>query len=623
MYLTPEQIIRSIRNLRNIHPFYGITFFACKGIKLPVDNIIELSLDYVTKMFMEKTHKIKPDSKYYFQPYKTIQKAKQWLEDRYPSNGLQAINTQTFKDVFIHERNGKTWGWQKNYIRILEEKLNKNKLPAFDLAIWLFKYEKWDGNLSGQIILDKFYSHFHITDEEKKALFDTTINNNLSFIKLREKMPEWDDFSSAISLPPDASPARGATLSCIEIKNIGNFPDLIMEPSRRLNLITGDNGLGKSFLLECSWWALTNTWPDLPISPTNLSGKKHASITYKLTGINGLPVEKTVIYDIKNAGWPGQGDKKKETTPGLIIYARVDGSYAVWDPIRQNIKEQTPAKKNIFTRDDIWNGIPGSIEGLIRDWVKWQNTPEKYPFEVFERILERMSPPDLGVLKPGTIRRILNDNREMPTILHSYGETPIVYASAGVKRIITLAYLIVWTWNEHNVEAELRNSTPENRMVIIIDEIEAHLHPKWQRVILSALVDLQQFLSSKLEIQFIISTHSPLILASAETLFNETTDSLYNFKLDTNSNLVLLEKLEFIKYGQVNMWLTSPIFNLGQARSCEAEEAISQAKRLQLMANPDKQKIGLIHKQLLESLAENDPFWPRWIYFAEQNGVAT
>ncbi|MDR3171927.1 MAG: hypothetical protein LBU17_09930 [Treponema sp.] len=107
----------------------------------------------------------------------------------------------------------------------------------------------------------------------------------------------------------------------------------------------------------------------------------------------------------------------------------------------------------------------------MRDWVKWQNTPAKYPFEILERVLEKMSPPDLGILKPGNIIRILNDNREIPTIRHFYGETPIIHASAGVKRIVTLAYLIVWAWDEHKIEARLHNSTPENRMVIIIDEI--------------------------------------------------------------------------------------------------------------------------------------------------------
>ena len=34
-----------------------------------------------------------------------------------------------------------------------------------------------------------------------------------------------------------------------------------MELAPRLNVITGDNGLGKSFLLDVIWWALTRKWP--------------------------------------------------------------------------------------------------------------------------------------------------------------------------------------------------------------------------------------------------------------------------------------------------------------------------------------------------------------------------
>ena len=37
-----------------------------------------------------------------------------------------------------------------------------------------------------------------------------------------------------------------------------------MELAPRLNLITGDNGLGKSFLLDVAWWALTRKWPQRP-----------------------------------------------------------------------------------------------------------------------------------------------------------------------------------------------------------------------------------------------------------------------------------------------------------------------------------------------------------------------
>lgn len=49
-------------------------------------------------------------------------------------------------------------------------------------------------------------------------------------------------------------------LERLHLKNVGLAPDLRFEPAKRLNLITGDNGLGKSFLLDVVWWALTRTW---------------------------------------------------------------------------------------------------------------------------------------------------------------------------------------------------------------------------------------------------------------------------------------------------------------------------------------------------------------------------
>jgi len=45
------------------------------------------------------------------------------------------------------------------------------------------------------------------------------------------------------------------------LKNVGPAPDMAIEFGPRMNLLTGDNGLGKSFLLDVAWWALTRKWP--------------------------------------------------------------------------------------------------------------------------------------------------------------------------------------------------------------------------------------------------------------------------------------------------------------------------------------------------------------------------
>ncbi len=39
----------------------------------------------------------------------------------------------------------------------------------------------------------------------------------------------------------------------LHLENLGPSADLLLEPGARFNLVTGDNGLGKSFLLECAW----------------------------------------------------------------------------------------------------------------------------------------------------------------------------------------------------------------------------------------------------------------------------------------------------------------------------------------------------------------------------------
>jgi len=154
-----------------------------------------------------------------------------------------------------------------------------------------------------------------------------------------------------------------------------------------------------------------------------------------------------------------------------------------------------------------------------------------------------------------------------------------------------------------------------------IDEIEAHLHPKWQRTILPAVLNIQSILSRELGIQFIVSTHSPLVLASVETRFNPEIDKLFNIMANKDCGDVELAVVDFIKYGQINSWLTSPIFNLKQPRSQEAEETIDEAKKIQYQKNPSTVDVVHIHEMLLEELAETDPFWPRWLYFAEKNGV--
>ena len=114
----------------------------------------------------------------------------------------------------------------------------------------------------------------------------------------------------------------------------------------------------------------------------------------------------------------------------------------------------------------------------------------------------------MAPLEPGPPVRVIGDVRTLPTLHHDYGDIPFTIESAGVKRIITIAYLLVWAWNEHKVAASLGNRPPEKSVIVLIDEMESHLHPKWQRVVLPSLLDVLTYLQEGVETQLLVATHS-------------------------------------------------------------------------------------------------------------------
>ncbi len=425
------------------------------------------------------------------------------------------------------------------------------------------------------------------------------------------------------------------TLSLLTIEGIGAAKKLHLELADRINLFTGDNGLGKSFILDCAWYALTGYWSNLPAYPREEANWDEPKIRFQIEG--QTPHKGDRVYDWEQQDWSFEG--KTAHSSSLLIYAGVDSAFAVWDPAREVFPKS--AHKSvpplIFTKEALWHGLKshqaGKVtflsNGLIADWILWQNSPEKEPFETLKRVLKRLSPPnlesgDIGLLAPGKPTRISRDSRWMPTIKQAYGEIPLVYASAGVQRIIALAYLIVWAWEEHKTQSKLIRQSAQRKMVILVDEIEAHLHPQWQRKILTALLEVQKELAPFLSIQLLIATHSPLLMSSVEPVFDRQKDKIFHLELhkqDNEAAEVVLQEPEFVIYGTVDSWLRSEIFELSQPRSFEAESAIEDAKKLQLKESVTKTEVIALSERLMKYLSAHDPFWPRWTFFAKEQGV--
>lgn len=619
MYLTTDAILASIKILRAyVHPFLGITFVACRRIKISIGSFDEVSLDSITREHMEAHHRIDRRSKYFFQPFKSNP---WWVANRYPSSGLQTVNTQTFSSAFIHPRNQPKWGFAKDYLARIKEILKQNSyptnVPVDALAIWLYKDQNIGDIASYDQLVEKFFVDFNISEDERLQLFSLRMMTDVfgQTSAFSAEPLELNSVAKELPEPPDAAADGGRTITSLRLANAGPVHEVKLDFGKRLTVVTGDNGLGKSFLLDFTWWAATGSWPEREVLPSIDCGLR-PQVDYSLSTLSGRSRTFTSRFEQKTFSWTRPNDSM--TIEALAIFSRSDGSYAIADPVRARFNRNSHSSV-CLSGFEVWNGRTGIIEGLIRDWVIWQTSPDQKAFDQFCAVLKRLSPDDLGALTPGPTIRLPGDAREIPTIQHRYGSVPVTLASSGVKRVLLLAYLMIWSWQEHELAASRLGQLRLRRMMVIVDELEAHLHPKWQRIVLPALMKVGDLLSSDLAVQTIAATHSPMILASLESTFDSGLDLLYH--LYGEGAEVKLEEIAFVKYGDASGWLTSPLFGLRHARSREAEVAIESAKALQLMDQPPSAEIEAVSRRLQANLSGDDKFWPRWLYFAEKHGV--
>ena len=436
-------------------------------------------------------------------------------------------------------------------------------------------------------------------------------------------------------------------LDHLALNNVGPAPEMDLNFARRVNLVTGDNGLGKSFLLDVVWWSLTGRWPrevnrrmTSGHSARPHGGRGLPTIRYGLRRRFGRDIryaENEAMFSRSDQAWILE-KTGNPTFQGLVVYAHADGSFSVWDCARNywpQLSETGLHEKRrppyVFTEAEVWDGLHSTADGrsvpvcngLLYDWSKWIHADDDNA-ESMASVLRSLSPEQGpgNVLRPGTpLRLSVDDARDIPSIETGYaGQVPIVHASSGIRRIIALAYMLTWTWSEHRIASKLRGADPSGEIIMLFDEVESHLHPRWQRTILGALRDLGSVLATDVTLQLVASTHSPLVLMSAEAWFDPEQDAWFDLDLEGDPPRASLRQRTFTRRGTTGSWLTSEAFDLATNRSLEGEQAILRARKILQQKAPDLADVMRVHEELCSVLPDIDRFWVRWSAFVESRG---
>ncbi len=317
-------------------------------------------------------------------------------------------------------------------------------------------------------------------------------------------------------------------LKSLQLSHISHFNELHLTFSPRVTCIIGENGSGKSTLLRAIALALTGTTQKgIDTKHTHIQslmkikGEENGYRLYEQKGeirINyildeGKIFQNVILLESENNEiyFKDKGDYQNLINqtyfPQLVLgFPQLQG--------KKSYQEVPSSNKNSNVKDVlslIYHEVDNRFEAFSAWLIKQAaigndkklKGKEAVEFLIIEKIFEIVSQVTGNQVTFRTVEY------ESETIWVSTSDAP-----QGIPlSLISQGYNNVFGWIGFLVKrlAEVNPNSPDftkEPAIVLIDEIDTYLHPKWQQTILSTLTE--QFPN----IQFIITTHSPLVLIS-------------------------------------------------------------------------------------------------------------
>lgn len=351
-------------------------------------------------------------------------------------------------------------------------------------------------------------------------------------------------------------------------------------------VILGDNGVGKSTLLDT--FNINQHFRFLDRSLISIKNKA-ASAVLRFGGSEGLysiPSQKEYCFKpfLK-------GQQVKQIFQDQKLYEELfDSSLVFYYSASRRL-----TKKYEFDFGDGDVELPvDDPDDLINaeEWLLQTDYIAKTPSEIQESYKKRLTiikDTLIALLPDVTDIRISTPSEKSPNPRVEF-ELPDGWL---LLSRLSLGYQTMTAWMV-DLAAQLFKHYPNSAnpiaepAVVLIDEIDLHLHPKWQRTIMAYLSE--RFVNT----QFIVTAHSPLIVQAAE-----------------NANIVVLKREgdsvkihqhpQDVKGWRIDQLLTSDLFDIPSARSPHYENLLTQ--RRQILSQPhlssaDQERLNELEAQI-------------------------
>ena len=340
-------------------------------------------------------------------------------------------------------------------------------------------------------------------------------------------------------------------LQKLTLHNFKCFENLELEFHPNLTVIVGANGSGKTSVLEAAAIAVSTLFVKMDrlsgrsidkiqahLKAFSIGSTKDVQPQYPVTVKASAVIEKeeatwsrslnkpagsTTVIDAKeiiDIGARFQERLRKGDTSLILPVIAYYGTGRLWDYHREK-------QNDVFETNNRSNGYIDCVDGtanikLMMNWFskmtvqKYQNQelgagdiPElETVYSAMESCYQRITGSDFVKIQYSMATRELEVAYKDPS--GKLMRIPINQLSDGYKSTISLVADIAYRMAVLNPQL-LGDVCRETEGIILIDEVDLHLHPTWQQRILKDLTEIFP------KVQFIVSTHAPAVISTVKS----------------------------------------------------------------------------------------------------------
>lgn len=329
-------------------------------------------------------------------------------------------------------------------------------------------------------------------------------------------------------------------IDSIHIENYKKYSSLDIKLEKKFMLIIGENGSGKTSVLDAIATLLggyLQAFKDIPSAERHSITKsdikldiidKEENITVKynvpviVSGIcninqNSINIKRirqntdttamTKLLKTENKDLIDIVKSLEEDSENILPVISYHGTGRLWEQSHKKSSKMEKLTKYYGYKDCL------NAKSNYRNFIVWFEKQERHSFSVRKEI------PILEAVRNTVIKMMtILTQKEVELFIYREGDLEIKYKneekrekvstlSDGYRNIIGIVSDIAYRMAilNPNLGLEVAKKTSG---VVLIDEIDLHLHPKWQKEIVKILITLFP------KVQFIATSHSPFIIQS-------------------------------------------------------------------------------------------------------------